>query len=61
MKWLDLYNLLHQKANDVKNLDSELWNQYVIAHNAETGDEYVLENFEIHDRLVLAFNTERYD
>jgi len=61
MNWLDLYNLLHERANDIKNLDSDLWSQHVMAHNAETGDEYLLDSFEIDGRLVLAFNTDAYD
>jgi len=61
MNWLDLYNLLHERANNIKNLDSKLWSQHVMAHNAETGDEYPLDSFEVDGRLVLAFNTDAYD
>ena len=61
MNWLDLYNLLHEKANNVKNLDSELWKQQVMAHNGETGDEYPLDTFEIDGRLVLAFNFDSWE
>jgi len=61
MNWLDLYNLLHERANNIKNLDSKLWSQQVMAHNAETGDEYVLDSFELDGRLVLVFNSESWD
>lgn len=62
MTWLDLYNILHQKANDVNNLDSELWNSPVMIHNAETGDEHVVDTWLISGdseepkRLVLVYN-----
>jgi len=56
MTWLDLYNMLHQKANDIKNLDSDLWNRPVMVHNAETGDEYVCDTWNIDSRLVLVYN-----
>lgn len=43
MSWLDLYNFLHQKANDLKNLGSFNWqapvevydNHYGGLHNAD--------------------------
>ena len=56
MTWLDLYNMLRQKANDIKNLDSDLWSRPVMVHNAETGDEYVCDTWEIDQRIVLVFN-----
>ena len=57
MTWLDLYNVLHQKANDISNLDDELWSRHVMVHNAETGDEYTCDTWNINGRLVLVFNT----
>lgn len=56
MTWLDLYNMLHQKANDIKNLDSDIWSRPVMVHNAETGDEYVCDTWNIDSRLVLVYN-----
>lgn len=67
MTWLDLYNTLHQKANDIKNLDSELWNRPVMIHNAETGDEHIVDTWLISDnteepkRLVLVYNDTVWD
>jgi hypothetical protein len=29
MNWLDLYNFLHQRANDIKNLGSFHWQEEV--------------------------------
>ena len=40
MTWLELYQFLNSKANDVSNLDSKIWDQHVVVHNGETGDEY---------------------
>ncbi len=47
MDWLDLYNILHQKANDVHNLDSELWRDEVLVHDSATGKEYFAEVIEV--------------
>ena len=58
MDWLDLYNMLHQKANDVHNLDSELWQDEVLVHDSATGKEYFAEIVEIDGRKVLAFNVD---
>jgi len=58
MTWLDLYNVLHEKANDVKNLDSDLWSRPVMVHNDETGDEYTCDTWNIDDRMVLVFNAD---
>ena len=63
MTWLDLYNFLHQRANNTKNLDDYNWGQQVMIHNAETGDEYpadtwVIANGQGEDRLVLVINDE---
>jgi hypothetical protein len=66
MTWLDLYNFLHQKANDVSNLDSELWNATVMVHNVETDDEYPCDVWKISDnngrwRQVIVINYEEYE
>lgn len=66
MTWLDLYNFLHQKANDVNNLDSQLWNDTVMVHNVETDDEYPCDLWNIYDnggncRQVIVINNEEYE
>lgn len=58
MTWLDLYNYLHKKANDINNLDSKLWNSKVVIHDAETGEEYDSDTFYIDDKLTLVMNYE---
>lgn len=63
MTWSDLYSFLHKKANDVTNLDEYNWNQQVMIHNAETGDEYPADTWIIansigEDRLVLVINSD---
>ncbi len=63
MTWLDLYNFLHQKANDINNPDQNMWQQKVVVHNAETGDEYPTDTWIVtdnrnFDRLVLVINAE---
>ena len=63
MTWLDLYNFLHNKANNIKELDSDSWGKTVFVHNAETGEEVSCDVWSITDdnnkpRLVLAINEE---
>ena len=60
---LDLYNFLHRTANDINNLGKFNWNEPVVIHNAETGDEYTCDTWEItdsngRDRCVMMINIE---
>lgn len=65
MTWLDLYNILNEKANDIANLNSQIWNQPIIAHNAETGDEHICYTLNITDnnnaRFVLVYNDSEWE
>lgn len=67
MTWLELYNFLHEKANDITNLDSDMWQSTVLMHNIETGDEYPCDTWMITDdndtgtRLVLGINLTEED
>tara|TARA_B100001094_G_scaffold22454_1_gene18993 strand:- start:1732 stop:1932 length:201 start_codon:yes stop_codon:yes gene_type:complete len=62
MTWLDLYNLLHKKANDVHNLDSTLWSSQITVHDAPTGTEYSDCNIlDIEGKTVLAYNYNNFD
>ena len=49
-----------QTSADVSNLDSKIWNQHVVVHNGETGDEYGCDIIIFEDdpekRHVIAFN-----
>jgi|TARA_B100001094_G_C18022427_1_gene715852 hypothetical protein len=47
MTWLDLYNFLHDKANDINNLDQKIWQSKVFVHDAITGEENVCEVYEV--------------
>jgi hypothetical protein len=40
MTWLDLYNYLHERANDVKNLGSFPWQETVEVFDWETLNYY---------------------
>lgn len=64
LTWLDLYNFLHNQANDTKNFGSFDWNQPVIIHDAETGDEYSCDTYYIStnggdEKMVLATNIDK--
>jgi hypothetical protein len=61
--WLDLYNFLYEKANNVKNFGDFDWSQRVIIHNASTGDEHTCDTYLISDsknqeKLVLLTHIE---
>ena len=63
MTWLDLYNFLHDQANNSKNFGKSPWNESVSIHDAKTGDEFNCETYYISDnrgddRIVLMINTE---
>lgn len=64
MTWLDLYNFLNDQANNPKNFGSLNWTDQVMIHDAETGDEFNCDTYQITDhrgvdRLVLTINTEK--
>lgn len=63
MTWLDLYNFLYECANDSKNFGKINWQEPVMIHDANTGDEHDCDTWIIsdkrgNDRLVLATNIE---
>ena len=47
MTWLELYNFLHEKANNINNLDQNIWQSKVITHKAITGEENACEIYEV--------------
>lgn len=64
MTWLELYSFLNDQANSCNNFGKFDWNQNVIIHDAETGDEYGCDTYIIsdkrgEDRFVLATNIEK--
>jgi hypothetical protein len=63
MTWLDLYNFLYSQANDTKNVGKINWQDSVVVHDANTGDEmncdtWIVSDNRGNDRLVLATNVE---
>ncbi len=63
MTWLDLYNFLHSQANDLKNIGKINWQEPVMVHDANTGDETHCDTWVVsinysESRLVLATNLE---
>ena len=64
MTWLDLYNFLNERANNVKAVGTFDWNKPVLVHDANTGDEFSCDTYYISDnrgddRLVLITNIEQ--
>lgn len=64
MTWLDLYNFLHDKANNLHSVGTFNWNKPVLVHDADTGDEFSCDTYYVSDnrgdnRLVLITNIEK--
>lgn len=64
MTWLELYNFLHERANNIKAVGTFDWNKPVLVHDANTGDEFTCDTYYVNDnrgddRLVLITNIEQ--
>ena len=63
LTWLDLYNHLHKIANNINTVGQFNWNEPVVIHNAETGDEntcdtWIITDSSNKDKFFLVINTE---
>jgi hypothetical protein len=62
MTWLDLYSFLYHQANDTKNFGKMKWQEPVMIHDANTGDEINCDTWVVssdgQDKLVLVTNIE---
>lgn len=67
MTWLQLYNLLYDRANTMSKLGTVKWNDDIIVHNAETGEESTVDIWELSEgsnndsRLTLVYNQLEYE
>lgn len=69
MTWLQLYNLLYDRANTMSKLGTVKWNEEIFIHNAETGEEHTVDIWELSDpiehdhntRLTLVYNQLEYE
>lgn len=52
MTWLDLYNFLHQRANDIKNLGKFDWQAKVQVYDNQYGGLYPADLIEMYDQDV---------
>jgi hypothetical protein len=64
LTWLDLYNFLYERANNVNAVGTFNWNEPVLVHDANTGDEFPCDTYYISDnrgenRIVLITNIEK--
>lgn len=64
MKWIDLFQFLNERANDIKNVGSFNWQAPVMIHDAETGDEFPCDTYYVsgdrgHERMVLITNMDK--
>ena len=62
--WLDLYNFLYERANNLNAVGTFDWNRPVLIHDANTGDEFTCDTYYVDDdrgsnRLVLITNIEK--
>lgn len=65
MTWLDVYNFLNSKANNVKEIDPNVWSQDVMVYDTETGEERSCDVWEVMNesgekKLVIAVNDEYF-
>lgn len=52
MNWLDLYNFLYEKANDIKNPGSFPWQEEVSVFDFETLEYYPIDFTEMPDGKI---------
>lgn len=52
MTWLDLYNFLHQRANDIKNLGKFDWQAKVQVYDNQHGGLYSADLIEMYDQNI---------
>lgn len=60
MTWLDLYNYLYERANDVKNLGSFPWQEEVSVFDFETLKYYPIDFIEMPDKKI-SFEIDTYE
>ena len=66
MTWLELYEFLHKKANNSNEIGTVDWNQRVMVHDSETGEENGCDVWEVTNedsgqkRLVAAVNDQYF-
>jgi hypothetical protein len=63
MTWLDLYNFLSERANNINAVGTFDWNKPVLVHDADTGDEVNCDTWIVstnggEKKLVLVTNLE---
>lgn len=59
MTWLDVYNFLYERANDVKNLGSFPWQETVSVFDYETLEYYPIDFVEMPDGKI-SFEIDTY-
>jgi len=59
MKWIDLFQFLNERANDIKNLGSFNWQKEVTIYDRNLGQYYVADLMIEHhnNRIVLDIDT----
>lgn len=59
--WLDLYNFLFERANNINAVGTFQWNMPIIIYDAATGDKFSCDTYYLEDTddgLVLMINKE---
>jgi len=61
MKWIDLFQILNKKANELKNIGQFNWQDRIVIYDAASGEEYICDNFYIrsNNRPVLMINLDK--
>jgi hypothetical protein len=59
--WLDLYNFLFERANNINAVGTFQWNTPIVIYDAATGDKFFCDTYYLEDTddgLVLMINKE---
>lgn len=58
MNWLDLYNYLYDQAHDMEKMGEFNWQEEIVLHDANTGEEKGVDIFRLGDKTVLTINSD---
>ena len=53
MSWLDLYNFLHERANNIHAVGTFDWSKPVLVYDADTGDKWNCDTYYDADAIVI--------
>jgi hypothetical protein len=58
MTWLQLYNYLYDQAHKLENIGKFNWQEEIVLHDCQTGEERGVDIFCVGDKTVLTINND---